>query len=276
MRLTVSVVTFRSDPLLFVGTLHSLTDAVAYAKKVYSELICEVHIVENESRERRNFKQVKQFVETYGWEEFDDVFLEVASANNGYGAGHNQVIKNACSDYHLVLNPDVSLAPDSISVGLAYMAAHQQVALISPGTVDANGDPLYLCKRFPRVFDLFLRGFAPLSVKDVFRQRLGRYEMRELQHIQDPVPDVPIVSGCCMLFRSWQLQEVDGFDDTFFLYFEDFDLSLRIAKVGGIVYLPAMKMTHYGGYAARKGLKHLMMFGVSAVKFYNRYGWKFF
>jgi hypothetical protein len=274
MRLSISLVTFRSDPTLLAGTLQSLNDAISHAKELDPCLCCELHIVENEHREQRNLKQIEQFLKTRDWRAFDNVVVEAADANLGYGAGHNKAIASIDSDYHLVLNPDVALDDDSVAVGLRYLNANPEVALINPAAVDGDGLPLSLCKRFPRITDLLLRGFAPTAIKRRYQVQLSRYEMHELAGAQQPVTGIEIASGCCMLIRSDVLRAVGGFDEAFFLYFEDFDLSLRIGQLADIAYLPAMKIVHYGGNAARKGIGHIFLFATSALRFYRRYGWR--
>ncbi len=276
MRLTVSIVTFRSDPILFAGTLQSLCASVGYAKDVFPDLSCELRIIENDRYERRNFKQLEGLLKTRNWDVFDDVIIKVASSNLGYGRGHNLALYDSLSDFHLVLNPDVSLDAKAISQGLAYLLGDPETVLVSPGVEDAEGSPLYLCKQFPRVFDLLLRGFAPVRVQHLFEPRLARYEMRSLARQSGPVRDIKIVSGCCMLIRTETFKKAGGFDVKFFLYFEDFDLSLRLAKLGLVTYLPSMKIIHYGGHAAKKGWKHILLFASSGLKFYRRYGWRWY
>ena len=127
----------------------------------------------------------------------------------------------------------------------------------------------------PAVFDLFLRGFAPRWLRQRFAARLGRYEMRDV--IGDQVVwDPPLVSGACMLFRTAVLREAGGFDPRFFLYFEDYDLSLRVARKTRIAYVPAVKVVHHGGHAARKGLRHIGLFVRGAATFFRLHGWKWF
>jgi GT2 family glycosyltransferase len=58
------------------------------------------------------------------------------------------------------------------------------------------------------------------------------------------------------------------------MYFEDFDLSLRLAKEAGIAYEPAARIVHHGGGAARKGLRHVLWFVASAFRFFSRHGWR--
>ena len=100
-------------------------------------------------------------------------------------------------------------------------------------------------------------------------------EMRRLIREKKASP-VEIVSGCCMLCRTAALQQVHGFDSDFFLYFEDFDLSLRLGKLGDVVYLPSMRVRHGGGNAATKGGNHQRYFLRSALRFFNKNGWKLF
>ena len=64
------------------------------------------------------------------------------------------------------------------------------------------------------------------------------------------------------------------FDRRFFLYFEDYDLSLRSAEITRIAYVPAVKVVHHGGHAARKGLRHIGMFVRGAALFFRLHGWK--
>lgn len=274
MRLTVSIVTYRSDPVLFIDTLHFLTQAIKYAKSRVPSLSCELYVVENDYLDQHNFRQVESFLKCGNEIFFDDVVVKAVGDNLGYGQGHNVAFYDSISDYHLVLNPDVSLEREAIYEGLNYLSKQPNVALVSPRASDGDGTPLFLCKRYPAIFDLILRGFAPKWLKNYFHQRLGDYEMHELSGVNQPVAGIDIVSGCCMLMPTDVYVKVGGFDKSFFLYFEDFDLSLRIHEVGELVYLPAMKIIHYGGHAAKKGLLHIRLFTKSAWKFYRRHGWR--
>lgn len=193
--------------------------------------------------------------------------------NVGFGAGHNLAFDAAACEFHLVLNPDVELADESLSAAIKFMDAHADCGIIAPAIVSENGEPQYLCKRYPNVLDLFLRGFAPRWLCKIFDKRLANYEMRDI--IADgTVWQPPIVSGCFMLLRSSVLSELQGFDPKYFLYFEDFDFSLRAAALTRVAYVPTVRVVHYGGNAARKGLRHILLFVRSAVIFFNSHGWK--
>lgn len=198
--------------------------------------------------------------------------LVAGHGNIGFGRAHNLVLAEV-GRFHLVLNPDVELATESLERALKFMEAHPDCGLLSPAAHWATGERQYLCKRIPTVLDLFLRGFAPFVVRRWFDKRLSAYEMRQ-HDFASVMWDPPIVSGCFMLFRGNIFRKAGGFDPRYFLYFEDFDLSLRAGKLARIAYVPSVRILHHGGHAARKGLAHVRMFGLSALTFFGTHGWR--
>ncbi len=193
--------------------------------------------------------------------------------NIGYGAGHNLAFQAGGGDMHLILNPDVLLAEDALSEGLTFLTAHPEAGLLTPAAWGSDGQRQYLCKRYPTVLDLALRGFAPEGMRQRFQARLDRYELRD--QTRDVVLwDPPIVSGCFMLCRRAVLDQVGGFRPEYFLYFEDFDLSLRLARVTRLAYVPTVRIVHLGGNAARKGIRHIGLFLRAATLFFQRHGWQ--
>ena len=147
---------------------------------------------------------------------------------------------------------------------------------LAPAVVDATGARQYLCKRYPAVFDLALRGFAPRALRRLFEQRLARYEMRDVVDV-DPPRDaigVPVMSGAFVLAKRDAIDRTGGFDPRFFLYFEDFDWSVRLNEVARNAYVPSVNIVHHGGGAAGKGLRHVLWFVASAFKFYAKHGWR--
>jgi GT2 family glycosyltransferase len=192
--------------------------------------------------------------------------------NVGFGAANNQAIRNSKSDLHLILNPDVELASDALVIAVNHLQQHNDVVAITPFCANANGAREYLCKQYPSVFDLFLRGFAPRWLQRCFTQRLQAYECQALTNGTD-VADVPLISGCFMLCRTSALQQAGGFDEGYFLYFEDFALSLALGKTGKLRFLPNCRIVHHGGKAARKGMTHIKYFVRSAWRFFQQHGW---
>ena len=173
------------------------------------------------------------------------------------------------------MNPDVRVAHDAILERINYLETHDSVVALSPRCRSASGSRKYLCKSYPSIFDLFLRGLAPSWARKLFRHRLFRYDLKDLQDAPNS-SGVPIISGCFMFCRAPVLRAVGGFDEHFFLYFEDFDLSLRLSDKGILEFIPSLTIEHDGGGASKKGLRHIGMFLSSAVKFFNKHGWKWF
>jgi GT2 family glycosyltransferase len=262
MKIRVSVVTFEIDAGVLGATLNSLKKAAMCLPDVTFSVV----LVNNGSES--DLKKLQDLAVQTGLE------LEFVSGhgNVGYGAAHNLAIDKG-SNYHLVLNPDVELSNDSLRVALAFMEQYPNCGLLSPRALDDRGSQQFLCKKYPSLLDLLLRGFAPQIVKKIFATRLASYEMRS--QIGDGVVWNPeIVSGCFMFFRAEILRRIGGFDSLFFLYFEDFDISLRAAETSSIAYVPNVRIVHHGGNAARKGLRHVKLFGASAFKFFSKHGWK--
>jgi GT2 family glycosyltransferase len=201
------------------------------------------------------------------------VELLSGQGNIGYGAGHNLALHRGGGAVHLILNPDVLLEEDALSEGLAFLAAHSDVGLVAPAAWDREGQRQYLCKRYPTVLDLALRGFAPDWLRRQLQTRQDRYELRE-QAGNAVMWDPPIASGCFMLCRRAVLEQVGGFHPDYFLYFEDFDLSLRLASVTRLAYAPQVRIIHLGGHAARKGWRHIGLFLRAAARFFHRHGWR--
>jgi GT2 family glycosyltransferase len=195
--------------------------------------------------------------------------------NVGFGAGHNLGLRDISTRYVLVLNPDVRIEPDALSCAIRFMETHPECGLLAPRVTEDEGTLQYLCKRPPTVFDLFLRGLAPAGLRRFFWRRLARYEMRDvLKDGEVIVWDPPIVSGCFMLFRNEVYKRLSGFDEQYFLYFEDFDISLRASKCCRLAYVPAVRIVHHGGEAGKKGRRHVRLFIRSAITFFRSHGWR--
>jgi GT2 family glycosyltransferase len=179
--------------------------------------------------------------------------------NIGYGKGNNLAIHKCKSDYHLVLNPDVELAADSIYEALKFLLENKDVAMIAPHATNQFGEYEYLAKRMPSLSVILIRGLNKAFLNKIFKARLEKYAYKDRIPSSSPM-DIELASGCFMFCRTSQLKSINGFCEEYFLYFEDFDLSKRIAKLGRIVYLPNVKIIHHGGMAARKGWKHIKLF----------------
>lgn len=274
VNLSVAIVLYESPLELLEMTLHSLRRAVALAQQSGCLDQVAVALVDNFSTDEYRVSAQALADAMPSSPGLSLSFISQAD-NRGFGAGHNVALAQLTSDQHLILNPDVELAPDALAVGITALAQRDEAVLLCPSATGTAGEPAYLCKRYPSITVLLLRGFAPALVQGWFAGLLDQYEYREMCQAGEP-SDVEIASGCFMLLKTSALRTLQGFDERYFLYFEDFDLSLRLREedMGSLVYWPDMRIVHHGGHAARKGLLHLRYFVASGWRFFARHGWR--
>ena len=270
--LTVSIVTYYPDLAQFDVTLRKLSAALAMAREAGMLRAVNLVLIDNTGE-----RAVAEAVVRLGVAHFENSAVTMTylhgHANIGYGTAHNLVMHGGNTHFHLVLNPDVEVAEEALSVALHFFDENEDVGVIVPAMYRRDGTREYVCKRYPSVLDLALRGFAPRPLRRLFRKRLERYEMRDV--IADAVVSpVPVMSGSFMLLRRKAIESTGGFDPNYFLYFEDFDWSVRLNRVTRSAYVPTVRAVHHGGGAARKGWRHIAYFARSASRFFNKHGWK--
>ena len=267
---TAAIVTYRPDAALLERSLASLAAAIGRARERGLVSRAHVYVIDNGSHE--GLADVERAARAFPREAGK---LEVlhGHGNLGYGRANNLVLGRLDSDFHLVMNPDVELDRDAIAEAIAAMDADASIGIVAPQVRGSRGEVQYLCKRYPSVWVLFLRGFAPAFMRSAFAKSLDEYEMRDLVGDSAFAP-VPLASGCFMLVRSSQFTKLGGFDPRFFMYFEDYDLSLRVGRESKVAYVPRARIIHHGGEASRKGLRHVLWFLASARRFFATHGWK--
>lgn len=268
--LTIAIVTFRPDARLLRRALASLANAVDAARA--AGRLASAHLFLIDNGDATPDAAVESALAA--WPAAAGTLERVRGHGNvGYGRANNLVLSRLRSDYHLVMNPDVEAEPAALSAALAAMEERPEYGLVAPAVFAQDGTRLYLCKRYPSLWVLFLRGFAPASVRRRFARALEHYEMRDVI-AERVVTGVPLASGCFMLVRTPLFVRLGGFDPRFFLYFEDYDLTLRMAREAIVAYVPAARVVHHGGEAARKGWRHVAWFLRSAWRFFSTHGWK--
>ena len=193
--------------------------------------------------------------------------------NLGFGRAHNIAIKKIIkkSKYHLILNPDVYFEGGVLEELKRYMDSHKEVKAITPKILYPNGEIQYLCKLLPTPLDLIFRRFIPF--KKYLEKRNKIYELRFTGY--EDVMEVPVISGCFIFARTDVLEKINGFDRRFFLYLEDVDLCRRILKYGKIVFYPKVFVHHKFKKASYKKFKFLLIHMISAIKYFNKWGWFF-
>lgn len=191
--------------------------------------------------------------------------------NTGYGAGNNLAIARTQSRYHLIMNPDVFVQKDTLLDATQYMEMHPEVGLLAPDVYSETGERQFLCKKNPTLFDMCLRNFAPRFVQDIWHRRMQQFEMRDKNYDAE-MHDVPFMTGCFMYMRTEVLKKLQGFDEDFFLYFEDADLSRRVLQISHSAYVPKVKIVHQWARDSRKKFSMLWLSVKSGMLYWKKHG----
>lgn len=198
-------------------------------------------------------------------------FCYIHNANDGYGAAHNIAMREAIrlgAKYHIVINPDIYFEEGTIERLVKYMDSHKKVGWVMPKITYPNGEVQHLCKLLPSPYDLIIRRFIP---KIFFGKSRERFNPK----ISDRELNMPYLSGCFMFLRVSALRKVGLFDERFFMYGEDLDLSRRMHTRYRTVCYPDAVVVHAHraeSYHSRKMLKiHIK----NIAMYFNKWGWIF-
>lgn len=251
MKITASIVTFRTPAAELRGCL----DSLAEAERVW--------VVDNSAD-----AATEAVCRDYSGAEY------VASDNRGYGTGHNQALRRALdcgADFHLVVNSDVTFCPGMLSSAAAFMAADPTIGLLHPRMRYPSGEEQMTVRLVPSPADLIIHRFVPRSWA---RRRMDRYELRWHDRSM-PIGRVAYVQGSFMLMSAEALRRAGLFDERYFMYPEDIDLSRRIASVPGLraVYAPQFEAVHAHRAASRRSLRMLAVHAVNIIRYFNKWGW---
>lgn len=191
--------------------------------------------------------------------------------NLGYGAAHNIAIRESVYDdvpFHLVVNADIQVTAAAMNEMLDFMEQHAGVGSLMPHVVYPDGKTQYLCKLLPTPLDVFGRRFLPARWME---KRNAQYELRASGY--DKMMNVPYLSGCFMLLRTEAVLKARLFDERFFMYPEDVDLTRRIHRDYLTVYYPFVTIVHNHARASYHNAKMLWIHVVNMCRYFNKWGW---
>lgn len=248
-RLNISIVLYKPDLNQLVKCLKSLN--------LEHELINKVFLIDNH---KFNINNLEEYF-------FQIEYIRNPS-NIGFGPAHNICLKksiNANIDYHLVLNPDIFFNEPIISSISEFMDNNIGVGNLMPRILNEDGSEQNLCKLLPTPFDKFNRVFL--------KPNLSKYILTNLDNSNNY--NIPSLSGCFMFLRVRVLNKIGVFDEKFFLYEEDLDLSRRIFKNFKNIYFPKVSVYHSFNRLSRKNFIASLLHIKSFITYFNKYGWFF-
>ena len=253
IKLAVSIVTYETCP-------HELATALRTLKSLPYRAI--VTVIDNSSL---NF--LRECVEKTMPEA---IYIHV-QRNIGFGAGHNIALKHSFQNnilYHLVMNVDLEFTAETICTMTQFLNNHENCSAVTPRAFYPTGQEQYLSRKLPTPMNLVLRYLLPNA--SITKRLNYNYELQYLD--RSKISSVPTASGCFLLMRMSTLQKVGVFDEGYFMYMEDIDLTRRISDLSDIAYLPSVQIIHKHSKGSFKKLKLFLHHVKSACRYFIKWG----
>lgn len=265
MMITASIVTYNNNLLDLEGILRSLL--ISPVQKLW--------IIDHSDafdRLEGELQEYKRRDDEYLKHEGRGFQLEyIREVNKGYGSGHNVALRKAMdegSQYHLVVNPDVWFGAEVIPALWRLMEEDESIAQVMPKVLFLNGSVQCLAKLLPTPLDLFCRFFLPGKL---ISKRNERFELRHSGY--DKEMNVPFLSGCFMFFRVSALKSEGIFDERFFMYMEDVDITRRLHTKYKTMFFPSVSIYHRFSRLSYHKWQLSVAHMISVVKYFNKWGW---
>jgi GT2 family glycosyltransferase len=251
-KINVSIVLYNND----FAKIEALVESLNQNKKINK-----IFLIDNSKHIEKKFEKLP-------------VCYIFNNQNIGYGRGHNialnQTLERYDIPYHLVMNADISFNPKILDEIIMYMSNNQDVGSLMPKIFYPNGKIQYLCRLLPAPIDLIVRRFLPSAL---MKKRVRRLELRNTEYNQ--ILNVPHISGCFMLLRVNVLRSIGLFDDRYFLYLEDVDLTRRILTKARTIFYHQVSIIHEHRQGSYNSIRLLFVHIFSAIKYFNKWGWLF-
>jgi len=193
-------------------------------------------------------------------------------SNPGFGSSHNLIFElySNQAEYHLIVNPDVLFTKEVIEELVAFLNNNQQAGCVMPKIYYPNGSIQRLAKLLPFPTDLIARRLPVEFIRNRVNHRLELHSA----NYNSGIFKVPFVSGCFLLFRSRVIEKVGFFDERFFMYFEDTDLSRRLwVHAAWPYYFGKTSVVHRYEKGSSKSLRLFIIHVASAFRYFNKWGW---
>lgn len=192
---------------------------------------------------------------------FPNITLIENEENVGFSKANNQAVKIAKGEYICILNPDTAVAEDTFVKTLTYAESVKELGALGIYLMDGTGSFLPESKRnLP-------------TPKASLLKLIGRDSSYYANHIsKDEKGEIDILVGAFMLLKKCVYDEVGGFDEDYFMYGEDIDLSYKITKSGyKNHYLGSVDILHYKGESTKKDAEYLERFYGAMQIFYKKH-----
>ena len=200
-------------------------------------------------------------------EKFPGIYFYWNTTNTGFAKANNQALRYAKGEYILFLNPDTIVAEDCFEKCIDFFKANPGAGALGVKMIDGSGGFLKESKRaFPGPITSLFK-LSGLSKIFPHSKTFARYHLGHLS--KEETHEVDVLAGAFMMIPSKILNEVGGFDETFFMYGEDVDLSYRIQKAGyKNYYFASTTIIHFKGESTKKGSLNYVRLFYSAMSLF--------
>lgn len=246
--LSIGIVTYNSENEIGI-LLKSITDNT-------SGIDYKITVIDNASTDN-TVKIVK--------ENFPSVEVMTMGENLGFGHAHNKML-GADSKYHAVINPDITVKSNVLCSLVKYLDENPDVAMVTPKILNADGTEQNLPKRRPTRRYMLL-GRLSRYIR-VFKPIRDEYTMSNVT-IDKPT-QIEFCTGCFMVMRTELFKKIGGFDEQFFMYLEDADLTDRIRQYGKVVFNPDYFVIHNWEGGSSKSFKLIKIHFQSMGKYFKK------
>jgi N-acetylglucosaminyl-diphospho-decaprenol L-rhamnosyltransferase len=201
---------------------------------------------------------------------FPDVEFIQNSENVGFGRANNIALSKSKGDYVLFLNPDTIISEKTLEECTCFMDSHESAGSVGVRMLHSNGRFAPESRRsIPTPFVAFCKmsGLSRLFPKS---RLLARYHMSYIDNSAEA--EIEVVSGAFMFVRHDILKRIGGFDEDFFMYGEDIDLSYRLLKEGYSNWYIPVPILHYKGESTVKtSYRYVRVFYDAMIIFFNKH-----
>lgn len=168
--------------------------------------------------------------------------------NGGYGKAINAAVRSLDPEIRWILisNPDVRLLPDSIDILLEQLETDPHIGSVGPRVLNPDGSTYPSARAVPSL----RTGIGHALFANIWKGNPWSRTYRADGHDSDSTREAGWLSGSCLMVRRAAFDTVGGFDEDFFMYFEDVDLGVRLAAAGyRNVYVPSARVVHTGAHS---------------------------
>ena len=257
---SISVVIYKTDLKLIESMLLSINASI---KQKYI-----LYLIDNSCSDSY-FSKVLNLINL---QEFKDMNIQTikSSRNGGYGFGNNIVIRNKeLGRYHIVMNPDVIVFEETFKKIVECFQKHN-VDMIGPKIILENKKVFNNTKKNPtfgilslRVINQYLRSKV---LKNFLNSRTYKKNNLDIESF-----NIEYFSGSFMAFKSKSLLDINGFDERFFLHFEDADITRSILINGKNIYCPSVSVLHKWNRETYKSYKMWLITLLSSFKYFVKW-----